>query len=289
LLTALSLGISLVTVAGPPPRLVAIHIPPGGSVAPTPAPVQTRGLGAGRRPSATTAPSHLTGLTLDPQAPPERPEVTPTIRPPVAIRGFGTSGAAGSDGTIAVLRGVGNTWAIVQGTAHGIGAPTWAGVGDFDANGYDDLAWYHASNRTIAVFYGTPQGWSLKQATAQGIDPPTWAGVGDFNADRRDDIAWAKPDGDIAIFYGASGGWSLVQGTAHGIGAPTWAGVGDFDANGYDDLAWYHASNRTIAVFYGTPQGWSLKQATAQGIDPPTWAGVGDFNADRRDDIAWHQ
>jgi hypothetical protein len=72
-----------------------------------------------------------------------------------------------------------------------LSAPEWAGTGDFNGDGKDDIVWYR-SDHGLQVFlsvgdrfvdsgnWGVPAGWQSR----------TWAAVGDFTGDQRDDIVW---------------------------------------------------------------------------------------------------
>jgi hypothetical protein len=195
-----SVAVSLISLGGPPPRMLVLHEGPEGTLVLRPVappghgaePERPDGHRAATRSAAAPAVAgSRTGAGSKPRA--VRAPIAAPAQPSAPARDPSSAYVPtqhAANGTLAIFRGVPSGWAIDQATAAGIGVPTWAGAGDFDGNGYDDLAWYHASNGTIAVFYGTPNGWSLRQATAEGIGAPTWAGVGDYNGDGRDDLAW---------------------------------------------------------------------------------------------------
>ncbi len=116
-------------------------------------------------------------------------------------------------------------------------------AGDFDGDGFDDLA-IKAGNSSaqIVVLFGGPGGLSesSRSQTIDGaaIDPGIEAivsmGAGDFNCDGRDDVAFGSFSlgrGVVGVFYGAQNGLSegshqLWDATAVGEGPPSQTGDG---------------------------------------------------------------
>lgn len=225
-------------------------------------------------------------------------------------------------------------------------------VGDFDGDGYFDLAvgipeetiGAAAEAGAVQIFYGTAAGLSAEgnqfwsQAT-EGVQGAAEEGdhfghalaAGDFDADGYDDLAVGVSDEEIGdppvvdagvvhIFYGSAAGlgsagnqlWSQesagVEGKAEdydsfGIGLT----AGDFDGDGYADLAigaaldWVtgmlHAG--AVNVLYGSVTGltadgnqiWN-QDTTGMPDNAEYWDGfgrtlaAGDFDGDGRDDLA---
>ena len=222
----------------------------------------------------------------------------------------------GDGGRIVGLFSNGSTladWRVIAGTAAGqsaLGAADWAGVGDFNADGKSDIAWYDQGDggRIVGLFSNgsTLADWRVIAGTAAGqsaLGAADWAGVGDFNADGKSDIAWYdQGDGGriVGLFSNGStlADWRVIAGTAAGqsaLGAADWAGVGDFNADGKSDIAWYDQGDggRIVGLFSNgsTLADWRVIAGTAAGqsaLGAADWAGVGDFNADGKSDIAWY-
>lgn len=176
------------------------------------------------------------------------------------------------------------------GEVDGIAVPTWAGVGDYNHDGRDDLYWYHAADSSIFVLLSNGTTFhSIGAARGPGIGVPDWAAVGDFDGNGyRDDIAWLEGD----TLFTFSGSCLCTIGSLTGVGKPVWAGVGDDNHDGRDDLYWY-PGNGDDTIYVLTSTGDSFESATSvrgPGIGAPQAAVVGDFNGDGwADDIAWLQ
>jgi hypothetical protein len=165
---------------------------------------------------------------------------------------------------------------------------TWAG--DFNGDGYDDIASASGSNVYMkfggavlnsGVGFGSAT-WTVTNQWGQGA----YSKAGDFNGDGY---------ADIASFAGGNAYMKLSTGS--GFTSTTWSVdsqwnqgaytfTGDYNGDGYDDVASCGGS-----VCY-------MKQSTGSGFTnpgneyvDPTWnnawyVGAGDFEADGNDDIA---
>ncbi|MDE5093039.1 MAG: VCBS repeat-containing protein, partial [Trichodesmium sp. St11_bin5] len=122
-------------------------------------------------------------------------------------------------------------------------------VGDFNADGVDDILWRHKS-----LPHGPNRIWLMENdGTPDSIVNPgsfnsNWnvEEVGDFNADGVDDILWRHQ----SLSSGPNRIWLMENdGTPDSIVNPgslnsNWnvEGVGDFNADGVDDILWRHKS-----------------------------------------------
>ncbi|MCB9688924.1 MAG: FG-GAP repeat protein [Alphaproteobacteria bacterium] len=189
-----------------------------------------------------------------------------------------------------------------------------AGVGDLNADGYDDLAVFgwSATNWIVRVFHGSatgPQATPARVLTGRGIEnnfDGALAGAGDVNGDGYDDLLLGQMNRDgVAQWEGVV---ELYAGGPNGIGAaPAWsrsggayqaylgrsvAGVGDVNGDGFDDFvaggAFY---NGGLAGAAGSHVLLWLGSATGPNNHLRSWNGlaggaVGDVDQDGYDDVA---
>ncbi len=167
-------------------------------------------------------------------------------------------------------------------------------VGDFDGDGYADLAgrvtstgdWWVASSDGSKF---TNQRWGR---WSSGADTWTDVMVGDFDNDGQDDIVGR---------HVASGDWWVALGsesesafTNERWGRWTtnvdWLDVvvGDFDGDGYEDVAGRVASTGEWWVAKSTGTGFASQRWGRWSAGADTWTNVlvGDFDNDGQDDIA---
>jgi len=170
------------------------------------------------------------------------------------------------------------------------------GVGDFNADGRDDLIWRN-DNGTFTTWLGQGDGGFVSNdANSRRTDiPSSWqvAATGDFNGDGRDDIAWRRSDGVITNWL-ATGNGSF---TSNDINAwrndipNSWVieGTGDFNGDDRDDLVW-RRDDGAFTTWLAQPNGgfvsndsnsWALISTNWQIVE------TGDYNGDGRDDILW--
>jgi hypothetical protein len=166
-------------------------------------------------------------------------------------------------------------------------------VGDFDADGFDDIAQFYPNGGEWYLLQGGSSAFTGAGFVVDFTTNVGWgqAVVGDFDADGADDIAQFYPDG---------GQWYVLLGDEANndfIGAGFWedfttdsgwgrAVVGDFDADGLDD----------VAQFYPGPNEWFVLLSTGTEFNNSVWTRlhsstawgeplVGDFNGDGADDL----
>ena len=169
--------------------------------------------------------------------------------------------------------------------------PGWQplGIGDFNAEGTSDLAWYNPGTNGIDIWKLANGQWAGSADT--GTHPAGYqpAGFGDFNHDGTDDILWFNPTTrNVDIWKIANGLWagSVDVGTH----PPGWtpALTGDFNGDGTSDIAWHNPSTNAVDIWKLAGGQWA--GSVDVGSHPAGYqpALTGDFNGDGTNDIAWY-
>ncbi len=198
----------------------------------------------------------------------------------VLVASSGWDGATADEGAVWLYAGSADgpvdpplwTAAGQAGAGFGLGA---RGVGDLNADGYDDIAvparfWTDtlAEQGRVAVWHGSATGpavapdWQIIGTAAGAHLGWSVAGVGDVDGDGFGDLLVSAPDldgaqadqGEVALYLGSATGlaavadWSWTLAQVHGPDAATdgadpgggngsLAGLGDVDGDGFADFA----------------------------------------------------
>ena len=168
-----------------------------------------------------------------------------------------------------------------------VGPPTYAvgGTyspfsGDFDANGFDDIAWYGPGTTPDSLWLFDGDGPAGVSISVGGTYTPA---VGDLDGNGYEDIFWyrAGPASDGIWYFGPSG-ITPRSVTVNGTYTPV---AGDFDRNGYDDILWYGRGTIADSIWYFSASGRTGRAVTVTGSYNPVG---GDFNRDGYGDVFWY-
>ena len=160
-------------------------------------------------------------------------------------------------------------------------------LGDFNADGIQDLAVTNFNDNNISILLGTGTG-SFGAATSFSVGSGARAiAVGDFNGDGKQDVAIANENSNnVSILLGTgTGSFGAAANYAVGV-RPRSVSVGDFNGDGKQDLAIANLADNNVSILLGTGSG-SFGSATnfAAGTGA-IYAAVGDFNGDGKQDLA---
>src|SRR5438046_706978 len=183
--------------------------------------------------------------------------------------------------------------------AAGFDHPIAVAVGDFNADGLQDLAVANHDSNTVSVLLGVGNG-DFQEAPQSPIavgTTPVWIAVGDFNGDGKPDLAVANVNSDTVSVLLGNGDGTFQQPpliVPSGGALPNGVVVGDFDGDHKLDLAVANSGNPNlippdpgnVAVLLGNgDRTFQAPQTYAVGHTPLTVA-VGDFDGDRVPDLA---
>jgi PASTA domain len=174
------------------------------------------------------------------------------------------------------------------------GAWRFGGVGDFDRDHHEDLAWHDTATGEVRILY-TRVGSPSHSRAVGGMPASTIVqGIGDFDGDRAADILWRDASGQLSMWpAGVSGNAMLVGYDHRHRNVPVgfdWAvrGVSDFDGDGRSDILWRHTSG-TVAIWYMVANDRHGELVTPMHDPSAVWKieGVGYIDQNDVGDIVW--
>jgi uncharacterized protein (TIGR03437 family) len=202
-------------------------------------------------------------------------------------------------GTVSVLLNDGNGW--VNPTINKLGpfpggvSPDFVATGDFNKDGYLDLAIVNRDSNNVTVLLGVPDG-TFKVAPGSPFPvgkSPSSVAVADFDGDGIPDLAVTNElDNTVTVLLGngdKSGGFHPAIASPFAVGfSPSYIVAADFNLDGNQDLAIANLSSSTVTVLLGNGIG-NFDPSSASpltvGTNPVAMA-VADFNGDSIPDLA---
>ena len=163
--------------------------------------------------------------------------------------------------------------------------------GDFDGNGWMDLAIANTGRNTVALLLNQQDGtsgdkfWKTYE-WAVGVGPFDMV-AGDFNRDGITELAVANADGNtISIMIGSKSG-AMSIGSIAAPGNPRGIETADVDRDGKPDLIYTAYQANTVTVLFGDGAGGFVSRFAGTAVGPqPQGVVAGDFNDDGKPDLA---
>jgi hypothetical protein len=171
--------------------------------------------------------------------------------------------------------------------------PYAVAVGDFNGDGFQDLATANLLDNTVTVLLGNGLA-GFTPATGSPFtvgDYPYALAVGDFNGDGFQDLATANlVDDTVTVLLGdGKAGFSPAPGSPFAVGtSPSSVVVADFNGDGIPDLVTANYRSNNVTVLLGNGSGGFAPapgSPFAVGTAPQSVA-VADFNGDGIEDLA---
>lgn len=171
-------------------------------------------------------------------------------KPDLAVTNFG-----GGDVTLLLGNGDGS-FTPATGSPFAVGPnPYYLGVGDFNNDGFEDLAIPNSGTSNLTILLGSASG-VLNPDAGSPFDfssSPNSVAVGDVNGDGNLDLAVANGGNGVTLLIGdGTGGFSETAGSPAGA-YPYFCVLGDFSGDGLPDLAVanYASDDVTVSLNHG--------------------------------------
>jgi hypothetical protein len=175
-----------------------------------------------------------------------------------------------------------NEQPAVSGALTSVNSPLSIVSGDFNGDGFPDVAFTGALDAKVVVLLGSANG-QLQPAKSFTTDPIAAVGIAaaDFNGDGKLDLA-AAGTGGVAILLGNGDGTFATPVTVATPNAPTSIAVADLNGDGIPDLA--TVSIAGVEVFLGSGDG-TFSAGTLIPVSSAQYLVVGDLNGDGKPDL----
>jgi uncharacterized repeat protein (TIGR01451 family) len=170
------------------------------------------------------------------------------------------------------------------------GPPGALAVGDFNRDGFPDLALVNELGNNVTILLGDGSG-GFAQAAGSPFavgGQPTALVAADFNSDGVLDLAVTNGNDNTAtVLLGTgTGAFTPAAGSPYSTGAfPFSIALADLNADGVPDLAIAANNGLTIMIGNGSGGFTASTSKTSVGINP-IYVAVGDFNGDGKQDLA---
>jgi hypothetical protein len=195
---------------------------------------------------------------------------------------------SGTANNVAVLLGNGDgSFDPPEFSGSGGTFPSDVAVGDFNEDGFDDLAVTNQTSNNIAILISDGDGTFAGPVLIAQTGSPDAADVGNFNGDGNLDIVRANGDADTATVFFGTGTGDFVRGPDVDVDSvPGHVIAADFNEDGDLDFATSNFEGDSVTVVLGNGEGEFSSAGTFDTQESPYNITVGDYNLDGDLDIA---
>ncbi len=165
-------------------------------------------------------------------------------------------------------------------------------VGDFNGDGFEDIATANIGDDTVSILLGRGDGTFQNQVQYPVGEGPLSLTAGDFNGDGILDLAVLNSaDQTVGVLLGNGDGTFPAQATYPvGSGSDPYDSdyilAADFNKDGKLDLVVANYDENTMSIFLGNGDGTFQTQVEYPTGDGPNDLAIGDFNHDGNLDVA---
>jgi hypothetical protein len=187
------------------------------------------------------------------------------------------------------LRQAGGGFAQQAGSPFAVGSgPSGGAVGDFNGDGFQDLAVSAFNDGTVTVLLRQGGGFAVEGGApfSPGLGNLHAIAAGSFGGDARLDLAVTTAGGQIVplLRNGTNNGFTVGAAVAAGT-TPSGIAVGDYNGDGLADLATANRGGGNVTVLLRSGGTFVAEAARSVGADPIGIVAA-DFDGNGRDDFA---
>jgi sugar lactone lactonase YvrE len=213
----------------------------------------------------------------------------PSLSPAGAVSFVDTTNGNASLGTATLGGGIAaQTFVAASGSPVTAGvAPYTVASGDFDGDGFTDLAVVNYDADTVSVFIGNGDGTFKPQVNYTVGTEPEHIVAADVNNDGKLDLVVANTgSGNVGVLLGNGDGTFQAQVTYTTIFGSSGLIVADFNHDGNLDIAASNFYSADVSILLGNGDGTFQAQVTYAVGNGPRKLASGDFNGDGNIDLA---
>jgi sugar lactone lactonase YvrE len=213
----------------------------------------------------------------------------PSLSPTGAVSFVDTTNGNASLGTATLGAGIAaQTFVAASGSPVTAGTnPYGVATGDFNGDGFTDLAVENYSSGTVSVFLGNGDGTFKPQVTYAVGTEPEHIVAADVNGDGKLDLVVANTgSGNVGVLLGNGDGTFQAQVTYTTVFGSAGLVVADFNNDGKPDIAVSNFYSANVGILLGNGDGTFQAQVTYAVGNQPRTLTSGDFNGDGNIDLA---
>ncbi|MDB9721245.1 FG-GAP-like repeat-containing protein, partial [Winogradskyella sp.] len=160
-------------------------------------------------------------------------------------------------------------------------------IGDFNADGHQDLATTNPTDDTVSINLGIGDGtFAVKTDISVGATP-TGIAIGDFNNDGYQDFTTSNYTANTVSIVLGQGNGTFAAAPSVTVGTGPWdVKIGDFNGDGNQDIVSANRTTDNVSVRLGDGTGLFTGATEVSVGNNPLSITLGDFNQDGLQDIA---